>query len=108
MRISMLPKIVGFDVPPLRERVDASADEAITALLDLAPGPRWAELFVMKCESLASQPSLAEVRVEGSRIFFYGSINDARALADAVISLVNVLNDQLMREGNDNASQHSD
>lgn len=102
---SMLPRIVGFDVPQLHERVDSSTDEAIIALLDLAPGARWTELFVRKCEALASQLSLAEVRVEGSRIYFYGSISDSRALADAVMSIVHVLNDQLMREGNDAASR---
>lgn len=52
----MLPRIVGFDVPHLHERVDSSTDEAIVALLDLAPGSRWTELFVRKCEALASQP----------------------------------------------------
>lgn len=102
---SMLPRIVGFDVPQLHERVDSSTDEAIIALLDLAPGAHWTELFVRKCEALASQLSLAEVRVEGSRIYFYGSISDSRALADAVMSIVHVLNDQLMREGNDAASR---
>jgi len=101
----MLPRIVGFDVPQLHEHVDSSVDEAIIALLDLAPGARWTELFVMKCEALASQLSLAEVRVEGSRIYFYGSISDSRALADAVMSIVHVLNDQLMREDNDAASR---
>ena len=105
MSVSMLPKIIGFDVPPLYEQVDASLDEAIIALLDLAPGPRWSELFTMKCGMLASQLSLAEIRVEGSRIYFYGSISDARALADAVTSVVNALNDQLMRESNGTASQ---
>ncbi|HGM7318992.1 hypothetical protein NJF45_03235 [Stenotrophomonas maltophilia] len=108
MSASMLPRIIGFDVPQLREHVDLSADEAITALLDLEPGARWTELFVMKCEALASQLSLAEVRVEGSKIFFYGSISDARGLASAVMSIVHVLNDQLMREGNDVASRQGD
>lgn len=102
---SMLPRIVGFDVPHLHERVDSSTDEAIVALLDLAPGSRWTELFVRKCEALASQLSLAEVRVEGSKIYFYGSISDSRALADAVMSIVHVLNDQLMRAGNNAASR---
>lgn len=102
---SMLPRIVGFDVPQLHEHVDSSTDEAIIALLDLAPGAHWIELFVKKCESLASQLSLAEVRVEGSRIYFYGSISDSRALADAVMSIVHVLNDQLMREGNEAAAR---
>lgn len=94
---SMLPRIVGFDVPQLHEHVDSTTDEAIIALLDLAPGARWAELFVMKYDALASQLSLAEVRVDGSRIYFYGSIGDSRALADAVMSIVHMLNDQLMR-----------
>lgn len=102
---SMLPRIIGFDVPRLQEHVDSSTDEAIIALLDLAPGARWIELFLMKCEALATQLSLAQVRVEGSKIYFYGSISDSRALADAVMSIVHVLNDQLMREGNDAAGQ---
>ena len=101
----MLPRIVGFDVPPLHERVDASTDEAITALLDLAPGARWAELFLNKCRALASQLQLADVRIEGSRIYFYGSISDSRGLADAVTSIVHVLNDELMRERNHAASR---
>ncbi|WP_429621198.1 hypothetical protein [Stenotrophomonas sp. AN71] len=105
LNASMLPRIIGFDVPPLHEHVDSSADEAITVLLDSEPGAHWAELFVIKCEALASQLSLAEVRIEGSKIYFFGSISDARELADAVISIVNVLNDQLMREGNDAASR---
>ncbi|WP_447899026.1 hypothetical protein [Stenotrophomonas maltophilia] len=54
MNASMLPRIVGFDVPLLHERVDASTDEAITALLDLAPGARWTEMFLIKCRALAS------------------------------------------------------
>lgn len=105
LNASMLPRIVGFDVPQLHEHVDSSSDEAIIALLDLAPGARWTELFVKKCETLASQLSLAEVRVEGAKIYFYGSISDSRALADAVMSIVHVLNDQLMREGNEAASR---
>jgi ATP-dependent protease HslVU (ClpYQ) peptidase subunit len=43
--------------------------------------------------------------VEGTRIAFHGSIADARALADAVIALVNRLNDQLMQEGNQLAGE---
>ncbi|WP_230116084.1 hypothetical protein [Stenotrophomonas lactitubi] len=97
---SRLPRIVGFDVPRLHQQVDAAADEAITALLDQAPDEQWTDRFLQQCATLASQLSLAEVKVEGTRIAFHGSIADARALADAVIALVNNLNDQLMQEGN--------
>ncbi|WP_322547551.1 hypothetical protein [Stenotrophomonas geniculata] len=105
MNASMLPRIVGFDVPLLHERVDASTDEAITALLDLAPGARWTEMFLIKCRALASQLQLADGRIEGARIYFYGSISDSRGLADAVMSIVHVLNDELMRERNHAASR---
>ncbi len=97
---SRLPRIVGFDVPRLHQQVDSAADEAITALLDQAPDEQWTDRFLQQCATLASQLSLAEVKVEGTRIAFHGSIADARALADAVIALVNNLNDQLMQEGN--------
>lgn len=102
---SRLPRIVGFDVPRLHQQVDATADEAITALLDQAPDERWTGRFLQQCATLASQLSLAEVKVEGTRIAFHGSIADARALADAVITLVNRLNDQLMQEGNQLAGE---
>jgi len=102
---SRLPRIVGFDVPRLHQQVDATADEAITALLDQAPDEQWTGRFLQHCATLASQLSLAEVRVEGTRIAFHGSIADARALADAVIALVNRLNDQLMQEGNQLAGE---
>lgn len=105
MSTSRLPRIVGFDVPRLHQQVDATADEAITALLDQAPDEQWTSRFLEHCATLASQLSLAEVRVEGTRIAFHGSIADARALADAVIALVNRLNDQLMQEGNQLAGE---
>lgn len=69
-------------------------------MLDLVPDAQWTERFLAQCATLASHLSLAEVRVAGTRISFHGSIDDARALADAVIALVNRLNDQLMQEGN--------
>jgi len=96
----MLPRIVGFVVPPLRENVDSFADEAITALLDIEPSARWTELFLIQCGALASQLSLAEVRIEGSEILFYGSVCNARELADAVAAMVATLNERLMQEGN--------
>ncbi|SMR76392.1 hypothetical protein SAMN05518671_1538 [Stenotrophomonas lactitubi] len=102
---SRLPRIVGFDVPRLHQQVDAAADEAITALLDQAPDEQWTDRFLQQSATLASQLSLAEVKVEGTRIAFHGSIADARALADAVIALVNRLNDQLMQEGNLHAGE---
>lgn len=105
MSASRLPRIIGFDVPRLHQKVDASADEAITALLDIAPDALWSARFLQQCGTLASQLSLAAVKVEDSRICFHGSTADARALADAVIALVNRLNDQLMQEHNQLAGE---
>jgi len=83
------PRLLGFDVPDLQENVDESEDEAIIAMLDVAPHAAWLALFNDRLDALKSDLGVAGVEVEGPSIRFYGSISDGRRLATAVASLIN-------------------
>lgn len=83
------PRLLGFDVPDLQENVDQTEDEAIIAMLDVAPHPSWLALFDARIDALKNDLGVAGVEVDGPSIRFYGSISDGRRLATAVASLIN-------------------
>ncbi|KAF1007262.1 MAG: DNA-binding transcriptional regulator NtrC [Luteibacter sp.] len=82
------PRIVGFEVPPLKTKVDVIRDAPIVALLDEAPSIDWIHAFNLQVAGLKGELGLAEVSIEGHRIFFFGSTANGRRLAEAVRTLV--------------------
>lgn len=89
---SSVPRLLGFDVPTLQTSVDHGADEAIVAMLDVAPDARWLKLFDERVAALKGELGLAGVELEGASILFFGSIADSRRLATAISALINAIN----------------
>ncbi|URX62079.1 hypothetical protein KR767_18845 [Luteibacter anthropi] len=85
---SRFPRVVGFEVPPLSDEVDVGNDAPIVALLDIEPTTNWLTVFDREVASLKGELGIADVTIEGDRVLFYGSVTDARRLADAVRALV--------------------
>lgn len=82
------PRIVGFEVPPLKARVDVIRDAPIVALLDIEPSDDWVRTFNLEVSDTKGELGLAEVSIEGRRIFFFGSTANGRRLAESVRTLV--------------------
>ncbi len=89
---SSVPRLLGFDVPTLQTIVDHGADEAIVAMLDVAPDAHWLKLFDERVAALKGELGLAGVELDGTSILFFGSIADSRRLATAVSALINAIN----------------
>lgn len=94
--IDAAPRLLGFDVPRLEKCVDHSHDEAVTATLDTVPSADWVALFSEKVTKLKGELGLAEIRIEGREISFFGSIADGRRLADKVTALIHEVTIELM------------
>jgi len=82
------PRIIGFEVPPLKPQVDVIRDAPIVALLDVAPSDDWVHAFNAEVAGLKGELGLAEVSIEAHRIFFFGSTANGRRLSGAVRGLV--------------------
>ena len=89
---SSVPRLLGFDVPTLQTIVDHGADEAIVAMLDVAPDAHWLKLFDERVAALQGELGLAGVELDGTSILFFGSIADSRRLATAISALINGIN----------------
>jgi len=89
---SSVPRLLGFDVPTLQTIVDHGADEAIVAMLDVAPDAHWLKLFDERVAALKGELGLAGVELDGTSILFFGSIADSRRLATAISALINAVN----------------
>lgn len=85
------PRITGFLVPQLVKSVDVRSDGAIVAMLDRAPSDLWVSIFRREVAELQGAMGIAEIRIEGAEILFFGSIADARALANGVRTLVDTI-----------------
>lgn len=92
------PRLMGFDVPPLEKRVSHQRHEAIVATLDVIPSVEWVALFQEKIERLKGDLDLAGVTIKGAEISFFGSVGDARRLADKVTALMHEVTICLMRD----------
>ncbi|UPG88286.1 hypothetical protein L2Y96_12735 [Luteibacter aegosomaticola] len=88
MATTRFPRVVGFEVPPLKDTVDPAVDAPIIALLDCTPTPKWAETFAREVTALHGELSTAHVDIEGDRIRFFATASTGRALAISLRSLV--------------------
>lgn len=82
------PRLLGFDVPDLQATVDQAEDEAIVAMLDVAPSARWLQVFHRRVDALKGELGLAGVQMDGRTIRFYGSVADSRRLANEIAGLI--------------------
>lgn len=82
------PRLLGFDVPGLQATVDHAEDEAIVAMLDVAPSARWLQVFHRRVDALKGKRGLAGVQMDGRTIRFYGSVADSRRLANEIAGLI--------------------
>jgi len=82
------PRITGFLVPRLVKSVDVRSDGAIVAMLDRPPSELWVSIFRREVAELVGAMNIAEIRIEGAEILFFGSIADARGLANDIRELV--------------------
>ncbi|MDF3981686.1 response regulator [Luteibacter sp. PPL201] len=82
------PRIIGFEVPPLKATVDVVRDAPIVGLLDVEPSDEWIQAFNLQATALKGELGLAEISIEGQRIFFFGSTANGRRLAGAVRAFV--------------------
>lgn len=96
---SSSPRVKDFDVPPLQEVVNPDTDEAIVATLDIAPSTEWLAIFAERVGALQGDLGLAAVEIVGADIRFFGSVHDARRLADRVRALVDDVTSELKRRG---------
>lgn len=85
------PRITGFLVPQLVKSVDVRSDGAIVAMLDRVPTDAWIDIFRREVAELQGAMGIAEIRIEGAEILFFGSISDARGLANSVRALVDTI-----------------
>lgn len=86
------PRVVGFEVPPLKEAVDSVRDAPMVALLDQVPTREWVEMFEAEVERLRGKVGFARVSIEEDRVLFFGSRGDGRELAADIRALVNQTN----------------
>lgn len=97
--LASAPRVMEFDVPPLRDAVNPEKDEAIVASLDIAPSAEWLAVFDEKVEALQCELGLAGVRIDGADIRFFATAQDARRLADRINALVQDVTIELMGRG---------
>lgn len=94
------PRIVDIDVPALKGQVDHAVDEAIVVNLDTAPSDSWIQLFRQEVEQLRGTMHVADVTIEGSKISFFASSGDYRALGEEIKRLVSGVSYRLQRTRN--------
>ncbi|UPG88208.1 response regulator [Luteibacter aegosomaticola] len=82
------PRIVGFDVPPLKDTVDVVRDAPVVALLDMVPSQTWTDTFTVEAASVRAPLAAALLSVEEDRILFFANAQDSRICCNAVRSLV--------------------
>jgi hypothetical protein len=88
MASTRFPRVVGFEVPPLKDTVDPAVDAPIIALLDCTPTPKWIETFAREVTALHGELSTAHVRIQGDCIWFFATASTGRQLARSLRSLV--------------------
>lgn len=93
------PRLLGFDVPGLHARVDHAEDEAIVAMLDVAPSAEWLQVFDRHVDALKGELGLAGVEIDGRTIRFFGSIADSRRLANEITGLIKDVAQKLSSQG---------
>jgi len=95
MPLRRFPRIVGFEVPPLKSTVDVVRDPPIVGLLSLPPTRPWLDAFIIEAALSRSTLGDALVSVDGSRVTFYASSATARARCKAVRDMVEKVSRQV-------------
>ncbi|MGF6494193.1 CheY-like chemotaxis protein [Luteibacter sp. 621] len=99
MPYSRLPRIVGFEVPPLKTVVDVVRDAPIVALLDGSPSRDWLDAFIVEVACTRGPLRSALVTVEDDRVFFFASAAEGRTRCDAVRAMVERVGSRLVANG---------
>lgn len=95
MPLRRLPRIVGFEVPPLKAAVDVVRDPPIVGLLSVPPTRPWVDAFIIEAALTRSTLGDALLSVDGNRVLFYASASNARARCRAVRDMVEKVGRQL-------------
>lgn len=103
MPLRRFPRIIGFEVPPLKAAVDVVRDAPIVGLLNLPPTRAWLDAFVLEAAITRATLGEALVSIDGTRVLFYASKSNAQARCKAVRAMVEgvsrqVLSGKLRRE----------
>jgi Response regulator containing CheY-like receiver, AAA-type ATPase, and DNA-binding domains len=88
MPLRHLPRIVGFEVPPLKAVVDVVRDAPIVGLLSRPPSRPWLDAFVIEAARTRVSLTDALVSIEGDHVLFFASASNARARCNAVRTMV--------------------
>jgi len=95
MPLRRFPRIVGFEVPPLKTAVDVVRDPPIVGLLSVVPTRPWVDAFIIEAALTRSTLGDALLSVDGNRVLFYASASNARARCNAVRDMVEKVSRQL-------------
>ncbi|MGN6478785.1 response regulator [Luteibacter sp.] len=95
MPLRRLPRIVGFEVPPLKTAVDIVRDPPIVGLLSVVPTRPWVDAFIIEAALTRSRLGDALLSVDGDRVLFYASASNARVRCKAVRDMVEKVSRQL-------------
>lgn len=86
------PRILGFDVPSLKATVDTVVDAPVSALLEGQPDEAWIGALAAEVARAGAALQGARLSVEGGRILFFASADNARELCNQVRELVDRVN----------------
>lgn len=82
-------RILGFDVPPLRDAVDTVVDAPVSALLDREPDTAWIAAVADALARADDALKASRLTIEGGRVLFFATTGNARELCNQVRELVN-------------------
>ncbi|UPG88235.1 response regulator [Luteibacter aegosomaticola] len=88
MPLRQMPRIVGFEVPPLKAVVDVVRDAPIVGLLSRPPSDLWLDAFAVEAARLRTSLTDALVSIEDDHVLFFASASNARARCHAVRTMV--------------------
>ncbi|GAA0920271.1 hypothetical protein GCM10009552_40900 [Rothia nasimurium] len=93
------PAVVGFEIPQLEAKVSHVTDLPVIALLNCEPSTKWVQLFRREVDDIRGKLGLADVKVRGNQVEFFGSISDTRALTEQLKSLIDDVGHKLRQSG---------
>ncbi|UPG92779.1 response regulator [Luteibacter aegosomatissinici] len=96
MPLRRLPRIVGFEVPPLKKRGGGCARSPIVGLLNVEPSREWLDAFIGEAENTRGSLTNALVTVEGGRVLFFASAGDAQTRCTAVPAMIGDVSKSVM------------
>ncbi|KJV24846.1 response regulator [Luteibacter yeojuensis] len=96
MPLRHFPRIVGFEVPPLKSRVDVVHDAPIVGLLSTLPSAQWTNAFILEAAATRGELDSALVSIEQDRILFFASEANARERCNAIRTMVEAASRKVM------------